>query len=151
MKKINIEGIGTLSFPDAASDDQIAAFINSTAPTELKKIASTQAPDTLGRQIGLSTRPMAQTALTAGGMLPMVVDPMVNLFNLATGSNLPTQTQAVEKTLSAVGFPQTRTPQERIIQDVATAGYGVGGVTRAASEIAPKLPGMASELAKFFV
>ena len=150
MKKINIEGIGTLSFPDAASDDQIAAFINSTAPTELKKIASTQAPDTLGRQIGLATRPMAQTALTAGGMLPMVVDPMVNLFNLAAGTNIPTQTQAVEKTLSAVGFPQTRTPQERIIQDVATAGYGVGGVTRAAAEVAPKLPGMASELAKFF-
>jgi hypothetical protein len=150
MKKINIEGIGTIEFPDAASDEQIATFINSTAPAELKKIASTQAPDTLGRQIGLATRPMAQTVLTAGGMLPMVVDPMVNLFNLAAGTNIPTQTQAVEKTLSAVGFPQPRTAQERIIQDVATAGYGVGGVTRAASEMAPRLPGMGRELAQFF-
>ena len=150
MKKINIEGIGTIEFPDVASDEQIAAFINSTAPTELKKIASTQTPDTLGRQIGLATRPMAQAALTAGGLLPMVVDPMVNLFNLAAGTSVPTQTQAVEKTLSAVGFPQPRTAQERIIQDVATAGYGTGGVTRVASEVAPKLPGMASELAKFF-
>lgn len=150
MKKINIEGIGTIEFPDVASDEQIAAFINSTAPTELKKIASTQTPDTLGRQIGLATRPMAQAALTAGGLLPMVVDPMVNLFNLAAGTSVPTQTQAVEKTLSAVGFPQPRTPQERIIQDVATAGYGTGGVTRVASEVAPKLPGMASEFAKFF-
>jgi hypothetical protein len=74
---------------------------------------------------------------------------MVNLFNLATGSNLPTQTQAVEKTLSAVGFPQPRTAQERIIQDVATAGYGVGGVTRAASEMAPKLPGMGQSWPNF--
>lgn len=149
-EKINIEGIGTLEFPDTATDQQISAFINSTAPAELMKIASTQAPDTLGRQVGLATRPMAQTVLTAGGLLPMVVDPMVNFFNLAAGTKIPTQTQAVEKTLTNIGFPEPRTAQERIIQDVATAGYGTGGVTRAASEMAPKLPGMASELAKFF-
>ena len=150
MKKINIEGIGIIEFPDVASDEQIAAFINSTAPTELKRIASTQSPDTLGRQIGLATRPMAQAALTAGGLLPMVVDPLVNLVNLAAGTKIPTQTQAVEKTLTGIGFPTPRTPQERIIQDVTTAGYGTGGVARVAGEMAPKLPGMASELAKFF-
>jgi hypothetical protein len=150
MKKINIEGIGTIEFPSTASDDQIAAFINSTSPTELKRIASTQTPDTLGRQVGLATRPMAQAALTAGGLLPMVVDPMVNLFNLAAGTNIPTQTQAVEKTLTGIGFPTPRTPQERIIQDVATAGYGTSGVARVAGEVAPRLPGMASDVAKFF-
>jgi len=149
MKKINIEGIGTIEFPAVASDEQIAAFINSTAPTELKKIAATQTPDTLGRQIGLATRPMAQAALTAGGLLPMVVDPLVNLVNLAAGTKIPTQTQAVEKTLTGIGFPTPRTPQERIIQDVTTAGYGTGGVARA-GEMAPKLPGMASDVAKFF-
>jgi hypothetical protein len=150
MKKINIEGIGTLEFPEAASDEQIAAFINSTAPAELKKIASAQVPDTLGRQIGMATRPMAQAALTAGGLLPMVVDPMVNLFNLAAGTKIPTQTQAVEKTLTGVGFPTPRTPQERIIQDVAGAGYGTAGLARAAGQVAPRLPGMASDVAKFF-
>jgi len=150
MKKINIEGIGTIEFPAVASDEQIAAFINSTAPTELKKIAATQTPDTLGRQIGLATRPMAQAALTAGGLLPMVVDPLVNLVNLAAGTKIPTQTQAVEKTLTGIGFPTPRTPQERIIQDVTTAGYGTGGVARVAGEMAPKLPGMASDVAKFF-
>ena len=150
MKKINIEGIGTLEFPDTATDQQISAFINSTAPAELMKIASTQAPDTLGRQMGLSARPMAQAALTAGGLLPMVVDPLVNLVNLAAGTRIPTQTQAVEKTLTNLGFPTPRTPQERIIQDVATAGYGTGAVTRAASEMAPRLPGMASDVARFF-
>jgi hypothetical protein len=150
MKKINIEGIGTLEFPEAASDEQIAAFINSTAPAELKKIASAQVPDTLGRQIGMATRPMAQAALTAGGLLPMVVDPMVNLFNLAAKTKIPTQTQAVEKTLTNIGFPEARTPQERIIQDVAGAGYGTAGLARAAGQVAPRLPGMASDVAKFF-
>lgn len=146
-KYVNVIGVGPVGFPDDMTMEQITEVLKTMPPPAA---APTAQPDTLGRQIGLATRPMVQTALTAGGMLPMVVDPMVNLFNLATGSNLPTQTQAVEKTLTAVGFPQPRTAQERIIQDVATAGYGVGGVTRAASEVAPKLPGMASELAKFF-
>lgn len=148
-KYVNVIGVGPVGFPDDMTMEQITEVLK-TMPPPAPKAAPTAPQDTLGRQIGLATRPMVQTALTAGGMLPMVVDPMVNLFNLATGSNLPTQTQAVEKTLTAVGFPQPRTAQERIIQDVATAGYGVGGVTRAAAEAAPKLPGMASELAKFF-
>jgi hypothetical protein len=150
MKKINIEGIGTLEFPDTATDQQISSFINSTAPAELMKIASTQAPDTLGRQVGMAVRPMAQAALTAGGLLPMVVDPMVNFFNLAAGTRIPTQSQAVEKTLTGIGFPEARTPQERIMQDVAAAGYGTGGVARIAGEVAPKLPGLVSDVAKFF-
>lgn len=144
---VNVIGVGPVGFPDDMTKDQITEVLKTMPPPAT---APTQAPDTLGRQIGLATRPMAQAALTAGGLLPMVVDPMVNLFNLAAGTNIPTQTQAVEKTLTGVGFPTPRTPQERIIQDVATAGYGTGGVARAAGEMAPKLPGMASELAKFF-
>ena len=107
-------------------------------------------PDTLGREMGLSARPMAQAALTAGGLLPMVVDPMVNFFNLAAGTNIPTQTQAVQKTLTGMGFPEPRTAQERIIQDVATAGYGTAGVSKLAGEIAPRVPGLISDVAKFF-
>ena len=144
---VNVIGVGPVGFPDDMTKEQITEVLKTMPPPTA---APTQAPDTLGRQIGLATRPMAQAALTAGGLLPMVVDPFVNLVNLATGANIPTQTQAVEKTLTSVGFPTPRTPQERIIQDVATAGYGTGGVSRIAGEVAPKLPGMASELAQFF-
>ena len=146
---ITINNIPDDVAPDSPELKERVAQIRLTGG-QAQPVAPAMPPDTLGRQVGLATRPMAQAALTAGGLLPMVVDPMVNLFNLAAGTNIPTQTQAVEKTLSAVGFPQPRTGQERIMQDVATAGYGTGGVTRAASEMAPKLPGMASELAKFF-
>ena len=150
MKKINIEGIGTLEFPDTATDQQISTFINSTAPTELMKIASTQVPDTLGRQAGLSTRPIAQAVLTGGGLMPMVVDPMVNFFNLAAGTNIPTQTQATQRALTGMGFPEPRTAQERIIQDVTSAGYGTAGISKLAGVIAPKVPGLISDVAKFF-
>ena len=140
MKKIMIEGIGELTFPASATDEQIAEFVNSTPPAQLQQIAATQAPtppDTLSRQAGLAVRPMAQAAMTAGGLLPMAVDPLVNLYNMATGSKAPTMTQAVGRTLSAVGFPEPRTSQERIVQDVSQAGYGVGGLANLARMAAP--------------
>lgn len=148
MKKITIEGIGELSFPATATDEQIAAFVNSTPPAQLQQIAATQAPkapDTLGRQAGLAVRPMAQAALTAGGLLPMAVDPLVNLYNLATGSQAPTMTQAVGQTLTRAGFPEPRTAQERIVQDLAGAGYGVGGMANLAARAAPLVTSPAAQ------
>jgi hypothetical protein len=91
----------------------------------------------LRRQAGLSARPMAQAVMSAGGMLPLVVDPAVNLFNLATGTNVPTMTQAMPRTLSAMGFPEPKTGQERVVQDIATAGYGVPAVANLAQRALP--------------
>lgn len=148
MKKITIEGIGELSFPATATDEQIAAFVNSTPPAQLQQIVASQAPqapDTMGRQVGLAVRPMAQAALTAGGLLPMAVDPLVNLYNLATGSQAPTMTQAVGRTLSAAGFPEPRTAQERIVQDVSQAGYGVSGLANLAARAAPMVTSAAGQ------
>jgi hypothetical protein len=93
--------------------------------------------DELGRQAGLSARPVAQAVMSAGGMLPLVVDPAVNFFNLAAGTNVPTMTQAMPRTLSAMGFPEPQTGQERVVQDISTAGYGVGGIANLAQKALP--------------
>lgn len=140
MKKITIEGIGELSFPATATDEQIAAFVNSTPPAQLQQIAATQAPapaPSMGRTAGLAARPVAQAALTAGGLLPLAVDPLVNLFNMAAGTNVPTMTQATQTNLRRLGFPEPATAQERVVQDVAGAGYGVGGLANLAARAAP--------------
>jgi hypothetical protein len=140
MKKITIEGIGELSFPTTATDEQIAAFVNSTPPAQLQQIAATQAPapaPSMGRAAGLSVRPMAQAVMTGGGLLPMAVDPLVNLFNMAAGTNVPTMTQATQTNLRRLGFPEPQTAQERVTQDVAGAGYGVGGLANLAARAAP--------------
>ncbi|MFN9108630.1 MAG: hypothetical protein ACK5XN_00915, partial [Bacteroidota bacterium] len=140
MKKITIEGIGELSFPATATDEQIAAFVNSTPPAQLQQIAASQAPapaPSMGRAAGLAVRPMAQAVMTGGGMLPLAVDPLVNLFNLAAGTNVPTMTQATQTNLRRLGFPEPVTAQERVVQDVAGAGYGVGGVANLAARAAP--------------
>ena len=100
---VNVIGVGPVGFPDDMTKEQIAEVLRSMPPPAA---APAMPPDTLGRQIGLATRPIAQAALTGGGLMPMVVDPLVNFFNLAAGTNIPTQSQAVEKTLTGVGFPR---------------------------------------------
>ena len=148
------DGITINNIPDDVAPDSQAlkdrvAQIRLTGG-QAQPAAPAMPPDTLGRQAGLSTRPIAQAVLTGGGLMPMVVDPMVNFFNLAAGTNIPTQTQAVQRTLTDVGFPEPRTAQERIIQDVTSAGYGTAGISKVAGQVAPKLPGLISDVAKFF-
>ena len=143
---------------NAAGDMQSVAalieYINSQGTTAYDILGDTtpkrSMPDELMRQTGLATRPMVQSAMTVGGLLPMAVDPLVNLFNLATGTKVPTMTQATQTNLNRMGFPQPETAQERVVQDIASAGLGTAGVARAAGAVAPRLPKMLSEAAKFF-
>jgi hypothetical protein len=153
-KIVEVPNIGPVAFPSTMSDEQIIQAIqNLSAPAAMM---NTEADDSffgmslpktseLTRQAGLSVRPMAQSVLTAGGMLPLVVDPAVNFLNLAAGTNLPTMTQAVPRTLTAMGFPEPQTAQERVVQDISTAGYGVGGAANLAREVLPSVTSMTAQ------
>ena len=147
---INVLGYGDVSFPDGMSMEEITKALEQLPALGPAAPESRSMPDELMRQTGLATRPMVQSAMTLGGLAPMVVDPLVNLFNLATGTKVPTMTQATQTNLNRMGFPQPETAQERVVQDIASAGYGTAGVARAAGAVAPRLPGMLSEAAKFF-
>lgn len=153
-KIVEVPNVGPVAFPSTMSDEQIIQAIqNLSAPAAMM---NTEADDSffgmslpktseLTRQAGLSVRPMAQSVLTAGGMLPLVVDPAVNFLNLAAGTNLPTMTQAVPRTLTAMGFPEPQTAQERVVQDISTAGYGVGGAANLAREVLPSVTSMTAQ------
>ena len=138
LRKANAAG-------DVESVGKLIAYINSQAAP-----APAPAAIDIGREIGLNVRPMVQSAMTAGGLLPMVVDPLVNLFNLAAGTNAPTMTKATETNLRRMGFPEPRTAQERVVQDIAGAGYGTAGVAKVAGQVAPMLPEMGRNVAQFF-
>jgi len=141
-KIVEIPNIGPVAFPATMSDDEIIRAIQSL---QAPAAAPAPPPDTMARQAGLAVRPMAQAAMTAGGLLPMAVDPLVNLFNLAAGTNVPTMTQATQTTLGRMGFPEPRTAQERIVQDVSQAGYGVGGLANLAARAAPMVTSPAAQ------
>ena len=147
---INVLGYGDVSFPDGMSMEEITKALEQLPALGPTAPESRSMPEELTRKAGLATRPMVQSAMTVGGLLPMAVDPLVNLFNLAAGTKVPTMTQATQTNLNRMGFPQPETAQERVVQDIASAGYGTGGVARAAGAVAPRLPGMLSEAAKFF-
>lgn len=149
---VNVIGYGPITFPDGMSKEEMAAALKKLPPmpqaTPEAAPAAPSVTDQLGRQVGLSVRPMAQAVMSAGGMLPMVVDPAVNLYNLATGSNVPTMSQAMPRTLTAMGFPEPVTAQERVVQDMATAGYGVSGAANLAQRA---LPAATSQTAQEFL
>jgi hypothetical protein len=134
------------------SKEEMAAALRKLPP--IPQAAPEVAPqgpsmtDQLGRQMGLATRPMAQAVMSAGGMLPLVVDPAVNFFNLAAGTNVPTMSQAMPRTLTAMGFPEPATATERVVQDMSTAGYGVAGAANLAQRA---LPAATSQTAQEFL
>jgi hypothetical protein len=134
------------------SKEEMAAALKMLPPmTQATSEIAPAAPsmtDQLGRQMGLATRPMAQAVMSAGGMLPLVVDPAVNFFNLAAGTNVPTMSQAMPRTLTAMGFPEPATATERVVQDMATAGYGVSGAANLAQRA---LPAATSQTAQEFL
>ena len=149
---VNVIGYGPVTFPDGMSKEEMAAALRKLPPIPQAAIeAETQGPsmtEQLGRQVGLATRPMAQAVMSAGGMLPLVVDPAVNFFNLAAGTNVPTMSQAMPRTLTAMGFPEPATAQERVVQDMTTAGYGVAGAANLARQA---LPAVTSQTAQEFL
>jgi len=149
---VNVIGYGPVTFPDGMSKDEMAAALRKLPPIPQAAIeAEPQGPsmtEQLGRQMGLATRPMAQAVMSAGGMLPLVVDPAVNFFNLAAGTNVPTMSQAMPRTLTAMGFPEPATATERVVQDMTTAGYGVAGAANLARQA---LPAVTSQTAQEFL
>ena len=149
---VNVIGYGPVTFPDGMSKEEMAAALRKLPPIPQAAIeAEPQGPsmtEQLGRQVGLATRPMAQAVMSAGGMLPLVVDPAVNFFNLAAGTNVPTMSQAMPRTLTAMGFPEPATAQERVVQDMTTAGYGVAGAANLAKQA---LPAVTSQTAQEFL
>jgi hypothetical protein len=162
MKKINIEGIGTLEFPDQATDEQIAGFVNSTPMDQLKAIVQQQTPRSftqdLTRQMGLAARAAGPIGAGAavGGMLAgppgaaagavgmglgtMIVDPLVNLFNIATKSNVPGPSQLMESAMTKMGLPEPQNAQERVIQEMTRGMASAGGMAKSLGALAPVNP-----------
>lgn len=133
MKPMELEGIGTIYFPDGASQDQIIQFLNSQSKQQLQQIADSQKPDSLGRQLGLTGRAAAKSVMSGMGVGSMVLDPFLNLAGQQTTS------AAQEQLLDRLGFPTPRNPTERVVQDVSSALAGTTGLSRAAAAAAPKI------------
>jgi hypothetical protein len=93
----------------------------------------------LGRQIGLTGR----AALTGALSLPTIgADAITGLINILAGRQVMQPTsQALQNLMTQAGVPTPKTAQERIVQDVTSAGFGVA----APASLAKYLPKPAQE------
>jgi len=78
-----------------------------------------------GRQVGLTARGAVTGAASPATMLG---DPLNQLINMITGSNIPSASESLQNLMNMAGVPQPRTPTERVSQDVVAGMSGVGAV-----------------------
>lgn len=109
----------------------------------------------LQRQLGLAARAVAPVAIPAaagfvtGGpfgagvmttgavMGPAIMDPLVNLYNRATGSNVTPPGQSVEELMTKAGLPEPQSKPESVAQAGSRGMVGGAGSARAMAEMAP--------------
>ena len=100
--------------------EEAIAEITSFPRAEQMQIGSAK---DLGRQIGLTGR----AALTGALSLPTIgADALTGLINILAGRQVMQPTsQALQNLMTQAGVPTPKTAQERIVQDVTSAGFGV--------------------------
>jgi hypothetical protein len=125
LKDVSTEGLRIIS-GEMSPGERVIQSVASGA----KQVAEAVTPERpqelmsqIGRQLGLTGR----SAVTGGLSLPtMASDALVSLVNML-GGNLPMPSQAQQALLNKAGVPEPKTPQERVVQDIAGAGFGVLG------------------------
>lgn len=78
----------------------------------------------IGRQVGLTGRAAVTGTL---GLPTMASDALISLINKIGGQNIQLPSQAQQQLLTQAGLPEPVTAQERVVSDIAGAGFGVLG------------------------
>jgi len=139
---------------DVESVGKLIAYINSQAAPA--QPAQPSMASTIGRTFGLTGRAMAPalagaalgaplgpigaaTGAAVATLGPMIADPMVQLFNRAAGTNIPTASQGIESLMTRMGMPEPQTSQERIVYDINRAAAGGAGAPAALGRIGTQM------------
>ena len=102
--------------------EEAIAEITSFPRAEQMQIGSAK---DLGRQLGLTGR----AALTGALSIPTIgADALTGLINILAGRQvMKPSSQGLQDLMTRIGVPTPQTSQERIVQDVTSAGFGVAG------------------------
>lgn len=140
LSKVSDAGLAILSGTKVAEAPKPAKRM--TREEAIKEITTSPRPEQMqigsasdfGRQLGLTGR----AAVTGALSIPtMGADALTGLINLLAGRQVMQPTsQALQNLMTQAGVPNPQTPQERVVQDVTSAGFGVAGP----ASIAKNLP-----------
>ena len=104
-------------------------FEKAMTPPQMPTMETGNASDLL-RQLGLTAR----AGITGVASLPLLAaEP------LAAMTGQPNQAQTLQRLLTKLGLPEPRTGQERVVQDIGSAGAAVAGPAALAGRVAPAL------------
>lgn len=117
-----------------AEIDEIAANIRSSVPQPEAPQRSTL--QNIGRQIGLTGRGVAQSALGGFGVADLLIDP------LQAAAGMETTAQGRERLLDTLGFPRPEGRLEENVQTGLDVMTSIGGQVRAAQELTRPLVGL---------
>ena len=116
-----------------------------TREEAIKEITTSPRPEQMqigsakdfGRQLGLTGR----AALTGALSIPtMGADALTGLINILAGRQVMQPTsQSLQNLMTQIGVPTPQTPQERVVQDVTSAGFGVAGPASVANKFSPSV------------
>lgn len=142
LSKVSDEGLAILSGTEQPKPPK-----KMTRQEAIKEITTSPRPEQMqlgsasdfGRQLGLTGR----AAITGALSLPTIgADALTGLINTIAGRQvMQPSSQGLQNLMTQLGVPTAQTPQERVVQDVASAGFGVAGP----ASIASKLPTAAQE------
>lgn len=96
-------------------------------PPKMPTMESGSASDLL-RQLGLTAR---------AGITGIASLPLLAAEPIAAMTGQPNQAQTLQRLLTQLGLPEPRTGQERIVQDITSAGSAVAGPAAIAKQFAP--------------
>ena len=102
-------------------------FEKAMTPPQMPTMETGNASDLL-RQLGLTAR----AGITGVASLPLLAaEP------LAAMTGQPNQAQTLQRLMTQLGLPEARTGQERVVQDITSAGAAVAGPAALAGRVAP--------------
>lgn len=144
LSKVSDEGLAILSGEKVEKQKPV---VKMTKQEAIKDITTSPRPEQMqlgsasdfGRQLGLTGR----AAITGAMSLPTIgADALTGLINTIAGRQvMQPSSQGLQNLMTQLGVPTPQTPQERVVQDVTSAGFGVAGP----ASIASKLPTAAQE------
>ena len=127
---IDIPNVGQVAFPASMSEQEINTAAKRLYDESVAQPQEMPMQDQIGRQLGLTGR----AAISGLAALPnMLVDPFARLAGITTPS------EALQRTLTRVGFPEPQQGLEQYVQAGTEALTGAGGQISLARQAAQQL------------
>lgn len=156
LSKLSDKDLEALASSDLASMSDFALQIVSGQPeTSAKKVSASPyagmtkqeivdkvmtMPKAPTMETGSASDLLRQLGLTArAGITGIASLPLLSAEPIAAMTGQPNQAQTLQRLLTQLGLPEPKTGQERIVQDITSAGSSVAGPAAIASRTAPAI------------